>query len=503
MEITFGDGGYTFQPWRPEMGRVFDGIFAIDTETTRIDDSRPGRTPTYVLGAAFDGQNGVFLTREHLSAFLQIHRDVPIVFHNAAFDLAVIHALAPEIDIYSRVDQDHIWDTQLLHRLYVLGTEGHTAAGKGQSTLDACVRQYLGLELPKDVADSRGRSVRLSYGQWLGRRPAEIEPVYLEYLAKDTIATWQLHQQLLQHMAGLLSSSADTWGFVSLDWLTDQVRRWGPQTHHIQLKASIVLREITANGLHLDGERREQLMMQLQELSERLRTDLAKHGYLPGKGSSKALQAILKRLEWSHRDLRLARTPTGKYATAEEALQELADVEPFVRLLLEYQATNKLLKTFVAKMATPVLHPSFEVLARTGRTTSFGEINAQNLPRDDRVRSCFVPSPGYVFIDADYSTIELVTLAQACLTQFHFGSQMGDAINQGQDLHRLVAARVTAKDEQAVTKQERDQAKVINFGQTRRHGGCHAAVVRRGRLRHRAGCGSGRGTFASMVRALP
>jgi DNA polymerase I-like protein with 3'-5' exonuclease and polymerase domains len=56
-------------------------------------------------------------------------------------------------------------------------------------------------------------------------------------------------------------------------------------------------------------------------------------------------------------------------------------------------------------MARPVLHPSFNVLARSGRTSSFGEINAQNLPKSDAVRACFVPRSGHEFIDADYATI--------------------------------------------------------------------------------------------------
>jgi len=115
-------------------------------------------------------------------------------------------------------------------------------------------------------------------------------------------------------------------------------------------------------------------------------------------------------------------------------------------------------------MSRSVLHPSFNVLARSGRTSSFGELNAQNLPKDDQVRSCFVPSPGHVFIDADYKTIELGTLAQACLSQFKLTSKMAKAINANKDLHRLVAARVLGKPEAEITKAERNKAKPINFG---------------------------------------
>ena len=106
---------------------------------------------------------------------------------------------------------------------------------------------------------------------------------------------------------------------------------------------------------------------------------------------------------------------------------------------------------FFNKMGRPVVHASFDVLKTTGRTSSFGEINLQNLPRDDRIRSCFVPSPGHVFISADYKTLEMATLAQVMITQFGTESQMATLINEGRDLHRAMACGVTPKSATAWT----------------------------------------------------
>jgi DNA polymerase family A len=75
-----------------------------------------------------------------------------------------------------------------------------------------------------------------------------------------------------------------------------------------------------------------------------------------------------------------------------------------------------------------------------------------------------VPSPGHEFIDADYKTIELATLAQACVGQFGLESSMATAINADKDLHTLFAAKVAGKDEADVTKDERTKVKPINFG---------------------------------------
>ena len=227
-----------------------------------------------------------------------------------------------------------------------------------------------------------------------------------------------------------------------------------------------MLREITANGLGIDTERREELAQQLAEVREEHRAELLKYGYMPGqKGSGKALQEILSRLAAKHPDVYFPRTANrGDYATSEEALHALKGVEPFIDSLIAYRAVDKLLSTFLEKLGRTRIHPSFDALVRTGRTSSFGELNAQNLPRDDRVRACFVPSPGHVFIDADYSTIEMATLAQSVQSQLGIDSQMAEAINAGRDLHRLVAARFFGKSEDEVTKDERQKAKAINFG---------------------------------------
>ncbi len=465
MDIMIAGTHVAFHPWNPRLGPVFDGVYAFDCETARIDETRPWITPPYVLGAASDGRRGYFITRQHAAAFLAAHEQVPMVLHHATFDLAVLHLLDPVLDIYRLVDEHLIWDTQLLHRLYMLMTEGHTASGKGQSTLDRCARHYLGIDLPKDVVDARGQPVRLSYGQWLNRPAREIEPVYLDYLARDVLVTYRLFEDLRARIRTLLESSAGTWGYVSPSWLAEQVQRWGWLTHHIQLKAAVVLAAITANGLYLDLPRREELIQGVIAVADDRRKELAGYGYVPGQGGSKkALLEILRRLEAKHTELDFPRTPTGAYATSEEALAPLAAVEPFVASLLAYRNAEKLRSSFLEKMGRRVLHPSFDVLKTTGRTSSFGAINAQNLPRDERIRNCFTPAPGHVFVNADYSAIEMLTLAQAVMGQFGIPSQLAEVLNTGADPHRRVAALATGKPEAEVTKQERQRAKPINFG---------------------------------------
>ena len=465
MNITFGPTSYLFTAWRPDRGRVFDRGFAFDCETTLIDDAHPWITPAYVLGAAFDGERGYFVPRDHAAAFWRIHAALPVVFHNAAFDLSVLQLLDPTLDVYAAVDHNRVWDTWLLHRLYSLATVGHTAEGHGQSTLETCAKNYLGVELPKDLVDPNGNTVRTSYGRFLNRPPADIPPVYLDYLARDTIATFQIHHALRRRIRELLACSQSVWGYVSEEWMSQCTQRWGPLTHHIQLRAAIVLREIGANGLHIDQSLRDHLVPELEHLRSELESRLREHGVIAkGTGSQAAMQAKFAKLASRHPEIPFPRTESGRFATDADTLHELASTVPFVDDLLKYRAVDKLLGTFLTKLSCSVIHPSFGVLTRTGRTSSFGEINAQNLPRDERVRNCFVPSPGHVFLDLDYSTIELVALAQACMTQLGLPSAMADRINANDDLHRVFAGFVTGKRPDEVTKSERNRVKPINFG---------------------------------------
>ncbi|NDJ15658.1 MAG: hypothetical protein EBY17_31550 [Acidobacteriia bacterium] len=102
---------------------------------------------------------------------------------------------------------------------------------------------------------------------------------------------------------------------------------------------------------------------------------------------------------------------------------------------------EKLLKTFIPVLlqGTQVpINPRWNVLVATGRT-SCSKPNLQQLPRKGGVRECFIPRYGYHFIGADYSFVELCTLAEVCYALFKY-SKLGDAINAGLDPHLDFAA---------------------------------------------------------------
>ena len=463
MDIAFADKDFAFIPWTPSLGAVFSVPYAFDSETTLIDDTNLHTTPDYVLGAAFDGEKGYFILPQYLGAFLAAHPQQAIVMHHAPFDLRVINKLVPALDVYGRVEANLVWDTRLLHRLYALAAEGHTARGTDQSTLEHCAEVYLGLCLPKDTVDSQGHVVRKSYGQWFNCPPSEIEPVYLEYLARDVVTTLLLFQHIWSLLQDRLGACGAEFGFVSPEWLTEQCRCWGLQTHHIQLKGAIVLDDVSANGLRVNVERCQTLLTQCREEQDTWLLKLQELGWQPGPGSATAMQKILRAIEGRHPEATLPRTKSGRYTTSAKALGRLQLSEQFIEAHTQYAAAKKKIE-FLEKMARPVLHPRFDPLMVTGRSSSSGDLNSQNLPREEAIRQCFEPSPGHTFIDADYKTVELATLAQSCISQFNQPSKMAETINAGEDLHAIVAAKVTGKPIDKITKEERQRAKAVNFG---------------------------------------
>lgn len=239
---------------------------------------------------------------------------------------------------------------------------------------------------------------------------------------------------------------------------------YGWQSHHIQIRAEIVLDEITNLGLGIDINCRDATLHSLRGLRDTLGRQLREHGYIPdGPGSAGVLQRVLERMQRIQSGTEFPRTQTGQFAVSQEALEPLRGMLPFVDTLLKYQQLTALDRT-LSRATKPRIHAEFDVLKVTGRTSSFGAINAQNVPRDPRVRSVFVPSEGYVFLKFDYRMAELVALSGAIRHQFGWISQMHTDLSHDRDLHRLVAAAFTGKPESAVTDEERRKAKAINFG---------------------------------------
>ena len=460
----------------PAYGKVLAGPFALDTETTLIEKDRPTRTPTLILGVAFNGTQGWFIAAKDMPAFLATHPTNQLIFHNAVFDLAVIQAAYERqgvpVDIYNRVLAGRVADTLIMARLIVLATQGHSAIN--QCSLDYCAKLYLGLTLPKDTKAPDGALIRETFHRFLGKPVQEIPPAYLQYAAGDAVATWHLYQHIKTLLPAIKDHAPAAFGYAGPQWLDDQWKKYGPLTHNIQLKASIVLDVISRNGVLIDQARRDEKKGTLQKIVDETRRTLALASLpVDGKGSQAALRKRIEKLAKADPNIQIHRTEKGHVATDEEHLKELAACDPVLEVMLQYRQASKLLGTYAKKMMPGQrIHGKFNYLMNSGRTSCGGGFNLQNLPKElaatksheTTIRGCFVPPPGNVFVAVDYKTIELVTLGWAWKHQFGYGGSLHEIIAGGSDMHRLIAAKVLNKDPSQVTDDERNAAKPVSLG---------------------------------------
>ena len=167
---------------------------------------------------------------------------------------------------------------------------------------------------------------------------------------------------------------------------------------------------------------------------------------------------------------KVKKTKTGQYATGEEVLEKLSKDYEVVKKLLDWRQLGKLKSTYVDSLPLLVnektgrIHTTFnQAVASTGRLSSTGP-NLQNIPirtkNGKRVRKLFIPrDPSHVLFSADYSQIELRVIAS-----MSGDKNMQEAFLDGDDIHTKTASKVFSVPINEVTREQRGNAKTINFG---------------------------------------
>lgn len=161
------------------------------------------------------------------------------------------------------------------------------------------------------------------------------------------------------------------------------------------------------------------------------------------------------------------KTKTG-YSTAADVLEKLAPEYPVVQQILDYRQLSKLKSTYADGLAACIredgrIHGTFnQTITATGRISST-EPNLQNIPvrmeLGREIRKVFVPEAGCVFVDADYSQIELRVLAHMSGDE-----RLIEAYKKAEDIHAITASEVFHVPLEAVTPELRRNAKAVNFG---------------------------------------
>lgn len=161
------------------------------------------------------------------------------------------------------------------------------------------------------------------------------------------------------------------------------------------------------------------------------------------------------------------KTKTG-YSTSAEVLEKLKPEDPIIEKILEYRQLTKLKSTYADGLDAFIasdgrIHSKFnQTITATGRLSST-EPNLQNIPvrieLGRQIRKLFTPKEGCVFVDADYSQIELRILAHLSGDE-----SLIQAYKEEQDIHRMTASKVFHIPFEEVTPAQRSNAKAVNFG---------------------------------------
>lgn len=238
--------------------------------------------------------------------------------------------------------------------------------------------------------------------------------------------------------------------------------------NEIELPLVSVLADMEIAGVLIDVEALNDAAQQMRERLSALESEIYQLAGLEFNiGSPARVGEIL--FDVLHLDDKAKKTKSGKYSTSEDVLQKLTAKHPIVEKILLHRSLKKLLSTYLTALPSAInpqtgrIHTTYnQTITATGRLSSSNP-NLQNIPVRDgegrEIRRAFIPSPGNLFLSADYSQIELRLVAD-----FAGEDTMIDAFKNNEDIHTITAANIYHTDIENITIDQRRHAKTANFG---------------------------------------
>ncbi len=307
---------------------------------------------------------------------------------------------------------------------------------KGEYPYDDVAKDYLGLMVPTK-ADCLGKSE-------VGAILVENEQAAMAYACYEAYIAWKSYPVLLEAL---------------------QQHEMEMLFNEIEMPLVFVLADMEREGIGIDADALKEYGTQLAgSITEYEQKIYKEAGEEFNINSPKQLGVILfEKMQLPNGK----KTKTG-YSTAADVLDKLAPDYPIVADILEYRKLSKLKSTYADGLAnfideTGKIHTSFnQTITATGRLSST-DPNLQNIPirmeLGKLIRKVFHPLEGDLFVDSDYSQIELRLLA-------HISGDEGliEAFRENQDIHRSTASKVFGVPFNEVTDLQRRNAKAVNFG---------------------------------------
>ncbi|HEX4383872.1 MAG TPA: DNA polymerase I, partial [Myxococcales bacterium] len=308
-------------------------------------------------------------------------------------------------------------------------------------SLQQTARERISCELPllKEVSERSGK----------GKKATPLPEIPVEEMSAAACALVEGARRLSDALGEDLRADAELWKLYS----------------ELELPLSRVLADLELIGIRIDVPRLEELS---RETAKQIDSLLQEIFQLAGTEFSPASNLQLADVLYKRLGLPvLKRGKTGP-STDQEVLEELAEQHAIPAKILEHRQLTKLKSTYLDALPAVLgkdgrLHTTFDqAVAATGRLSSVNP-NLQNIPIRTpvgaRIREAFIPEPGWVLLSADYSQIELRVLA-------HISGDpvLRASFESGEDLHARTAGETFGIPPAEVSRQQRDIAKMINYG---------------------------------------
>ena len=348
---------------------------------------------------------------------------------------------------------------------------------------DAVLRQLFGSGIRKAAHDVKGL-MRQLYDAGLPAEDFCFDTALAAYLIDPTQGSYELEKLTVAYLnfepakldagvagenaarlADLFSRTASVSALA--EPMQEKLREMGLETlyYDVELPLCAVLARMEHEGVAAD---QLALMSFGQMLSERIEdTQAAVYRYAGEEfniNSTKKLGEIL----FDRLGLPPVKKTKSGYSTNAEVLEKLRARHPIVSCVLDYRMLTKLKSTYADGLLKQIaedgrIHTTFQnMVTATGRLSST-DPNLQNIPvrteLGSEIRKMFVPREGWIFVDADYSQIELRVLAHIADDK-----RMQEAFTSGLDIHTATAAQVFSVAPEDVTPLMRRHAKAVNFG---------------------------------------
>ncbi|MEZ4777846.1 MAG: DNA polymerase I [Flavobacteriaceae bacterium] len=405
----------------------------FDTETTGLNPLTAqlvGIAFSWEAGSGFylpfpEGKEKAQELIEQLRPFFE-NNDIQKIGQNLKYDIKVLKKYGVSV-------KGKLFDTMLAH--YLINPDM-------RHSMDVLAETYLNYS-PISIEELIGKKGK----NQLSMREVPIEQ-QTEYAVEDADITLQLKQHFETEL-----------GEANTQKLFDD----------IEIPLLKVLADMELEGINLDEDFLKALSVQLDNDIKTLENEIYEAaGETFNIASPKQLGDIL--FEKMKLIDKPKKTKTGQYSTAEDVLSYLAKDHKIIRDILDFRGLSKLKSTYVDALPEQVesttgrVHTDYlQTVAATGRLAS-NNPNLQNIPirteRGREVRKAFVPrDKEHVLLSADYSQIELRIIA--ALSE---EDTMIEAFKKGEDIHASTAAKVFNVPLSEVTREQRSNAKTVNFG---------------------------------------